>query len=82
MARLKRRINRQVEQASRPWLADRIRDGAIETKPSRGSPYFMTIGLPIGFAMARLKLIAGAVEPSIGQWLADRIRDGAIETQG
>jgi len=38
------------------WLTDRIRDGAIETYCTAAvTPSMTTLGLPIGFAMARLK---------------------------
>ena len=41
---------------ARRWrLTDRIRDGAIETYPKDANVDARANGLPIGFAMARLK---------------------------
>ena len=55
MARLKRECRIfLIQQIS--WLADRIRDGAIETSTfSKVKRAGLSQGLPIGFAMARLK---------------------------
>ena len=62
-----------------PRLTDRIRDGAIETKGTSARLILSITGLPIGFAMARLKLpVLG--DQKVPRWLTDRIRDGAIET--
>jgi len=63
-------------------LADRLRDGAIETPlpPALRQP--KCAGLPIGFAMARLKLSRHSYqEGNQTRRLADRLRDGAIETE-
>ena len=104
MARLKRSGYELGRMPLRPWLTDRIRDGAIETASfaqilldkrltdrirdgaietrrtylGRGT---LEIGLPIGFAMARLKRRdSGFHLARNNAWLTDRIRDGAIET--
>src|ERR1017187_482948 len=81
MARLKRRLPRRFGFVPNHRLTDRIRDGAIETHcidlllKNMG-----TSGLPIGFAMARLKRSYKLTKRRF-PWLTDRIRDGAIETK-
>ena len=59
MARLKRSTYWETFRwLGQPWLTDRIRDGAIETRYQSESLSYLLLRarLPIGFAMARLKL--------------------------
>ena len=58
MARLKPSPTAEITNTGVSRLTDRIRDGAIETGMNMSLHEPSVGGLPIGFAMARLKLIA------------------------